>query len=358
MIFLIILAVLTGTTAAVLNHPSFGRAPRGERLERIGRSPNYRDGKFHNIHPTPITTAEKGGLSGIWHFLFGKRRDLKPENDLPTVKTDLHGLDRNEETVVWFGHSSYFIQSGGKRFLVDPVLTNRPPMSLMFRPFKGTDVYTPDNIPDVDFLIVTHEHWDHLDYNTVKRLKNRVGKVVCPLGVGEHFEYWGFPPERIAEMDWYDTLYADDRLAIHCLPARHYSNRILKRDRTLWASFMIDGPQRIYLSGDGGYDTHFAEIGEKFPGIDLAVMENGQYDRDWRYIHLMPDELVRAIDDLKPRTVLTVHNSKYALCKHPWHEPLDNIRKASAGRPSRLLTPRIGEKTSLRDTVATSGKWW
>ena len=348
MIFLIILAVLTGTTAAVLNHPSFGRAPRGERLERIGRSPNYRDGKFHNIHPTPITTAEKGGLSGIWHFLFGK----------PTVKTDLHGLDRNEETVVWFGHSSYFIQSGGKRFLVDPVLTNRPPMSLMFRPFKGTDVYTPDNIPDVDFLIVTHEHWDHLDYNTVKRLKNRVGKVVCPLGVGEHFEYWGFPPERIAEMDWYDTLYADDRLAIHCLPARHYSNRILKRDRTLWASFMIDGPQRIYLSGDGGYDTHFAEIGEKFPGIDLAVMENGQYDRDWRYIHLMPDELVRAIDDLKPRTVLTVHNSKYALCKHPWHEPLDNIRKASAGRPYRLLTPRIGEKTSLRDTVATSGKWW
>ena len=358
MIFLIILAVLTGTTAAVLNHPSFGRAPRGERLERIGRSPNYRDGKFHNIHPTPITTAEKGGLSGIWHFLFGKRRDLKPENDLPTVKTDLHGLDRNEETVVWFGHSSYFIQSGGKRFLVDPVLTNRPPMSLMFRPFKGTDVYTPDDIPDVDFLIVTHEHWDHLDYNTVKRLKNRVGKVVCPLGVGEHFEYWGFPPERIAEMDWYDTLYADDRLAIHCLPARHYSNRILKRDRTLWASFMIDGPQRIYLSGDGGYDTHFAEIGEKFPGIDLAVMENGQYDRDWRYIHLMPDELVRAIDDLKPRTVLTVHNSKYALCKHPWHEPLDNIRKASAGRPYRLLTPRIGEKTSLRDTVATSGKWW
>ena len=340
MIFLIILAVLTGTTAAVLNHPSFGRAPRGERLERIGRSPNYRDGKFHNIHPTPITTAEKGGLSGIWHFLFGKRRDLKPENDLPTVKTDLHGLDRNEETVVWFGHSSYFIQSGGKRFLVDPVLTNRPPMSLMFRPFKGTDVYTPDDIPDVDFLIVTHEHWDHLDYNTVKRLKNRVGKVVCPLGVGEHFEYWGFPPERIAEMDWYDTLYADDRLAIHCLPARHYSNRILKRDRTLWASFMIDGPQRIYLSGDGGYDTHFAEIGEKFPGIDLAVMENGQYDRDWRYIHLMPDELVRAIDDLKPRTVLTVHNSKYALCKHPWHEPLDNIRKASAGRPYRLLTPR------------------
>ena len=159
-------------------------------------------------------------------------------------------------------------------------------------------------------------------------------------------------------MDWYDTLYADDRLAIHCLPARHYSNRILKRDRTLWASFMIDGPQRIYLSGDGGYDTHFAEIGEKFPGIDLAVMENGQYDRDWRYIHLMPDELVRAIDDLQPRTVLTVHNSKYALCKHPWHEPLDNIRKASAGRPYRLLTPRIGEKTSLRDTVTTSGKWW
>lgn len=358
MIAILILVVLGGVVVAVLNHPAFGRAPRGERLERILRSPNYRDGKFHNFHPTPTTTMEKGGIRVFWDFLFGKRIDLKPEHDLPTVKTDLHGLDRQEDVVVWFGHSSYFIQSGGKRFLVDPVLTNGWPMSLMFRPFKGTEVYTPDDIPEVDFLVITHEHWDHLDYHTVKRLRERTGKVVCALGVGEYFEYWGFEPERIVEMDWNDSFRAGDDLTIYCLPARHYSNRKIKRNQTLWASFLIDGKQRIFLSGDGGYDTHFAEIGKQFPHIDLAVMENGQYDKDWRYIHMMPDELPRAIGDLQPRQVLTVHHSKYALCKHPWYEPLNRIYEVSAQKGYQLLTPRIGERVELKDTVAGTGKWW
>lgn len=358
MITIFILAILGGAVAVVLNHPAFGRAPRGERLERVKRSPNYRDGKFQNFHPTPTTTMEKGGLRGFWNFLFGKNPGLKPVHDLPVVKTDLHHLDRSAELVVWFGHSSYFIQSGGKRFLVDPVLTNHFPMSLMFSPFKGTEVYTPEDVPDVDFLVITHEHWDHLDYNTVKRLKDRIGKVVCGLGVGEHFEYWGFSPERIVEMDWNDSFRPDDSLTIYCLPARHYSNRKLKKDQTLWASFLIDGERRIYLSGDGGYDTHFAAIGERFPGIDLAVMENGQYDRDWRYIHMMPAELPQAIQDLRPRQVLTVHHSKYALCKHPWIEPLNHIYEESVHQSYKLLTPRIGELIDLCDTTAVTGKWW
>lgn len=358
MVMIIILAVLGGLFLIALQHPGFGRAPRGERLERIRRSPNYRDGKFQNIHPMPITTMEKSGLRSYWDFLFGKRPDLKPEKALPIVKTDLHRLRRDEEVVVWFGHSSYFIQSGGKRFLIDPVLSSRLPMSLMFRPFKGTDVYTPEDIPDIDFLVITHEHWDHLDYHTVKQIKDRTGKVVCPLGVGEHFEYWGFEPERIVEMDWNDSYRADDGLTIYCLPARHYSNRKIKRGQTLWASFLIDGTRRIYLAGDSGYDTHFAEIGERFPGIDLAVMENGQYDLDWRYIHILPDELPQAIRDLNPARVLTVHHSKFALSKHPWYDPLNHISKNSAGQAYRLLTPRIGEPVNLRDTTATTGKWW
>ncbi len=358
MIVILILVALGGVVAMAFHHPSFGRAPRGERLERIRRSPNYRDGKFHNLHPTPTTTMEKSGLRGYWDFFFGDRPDLKPDRDLPTVKTDLHRLGREEEVVVWFGHSSYFIQSGGKRFLIDPVLTSGFPMSLMFRPFRGTDVYKPEDIPDIDFLMITHEHWDHLDYNTVKQIKDRTGKVVCALGVGEHFEYWGVEPERIVEMDWNDSFRADDSLTIHCLPARHYSNRKIKRGQTLWASFLIDGVRRIYLAGDSGYDTHFAEIGRRFPGIELAVMENGQYDRDWRYIHILPDELPRAIRELGPKRVLTVHHSKYALCKHPWYEPLNAIYKNSAGQPYELLTPMIGEPVNLRDTAGVAERWW
>lgn len=342
----------------IFRHPAFGRAPQGERLERIKRSPNYRDGKFRNQHATPTMTPKGGRLSIFWDFLFGKHPDKKPERALPVRKTDLRRLDRNEDVIVWFGHASYFLQSGGKRFVVDPVLTNKFPMSLMFQPFKGTDVYTPGDLPEIDYLIITHEHWDHLDYNTVVALKDRVGKVVCGLGVGEHFEYWGFRPEQIIEMDWQDAYTAEDGLRIYCLPARHFANRMPEDGRTLWASFLIDGKQRIYLSGDGGYDTHFAEIGKRFPGIDLAVMENGQYDKDWRHIHMMPDELPKAIRDLNPRQVLTVHNSKFCLSKHPWYEPLDNVYHASENQSYKLLTPEIGEKVNLDDTTGTTGKWW
>ena len=187
-------------------------------------------------------------------------------------------------------------------------------------------------------------YWDHLDYYTVKQLKDRIGTIICGLGVGEYFEYWGFSPEHIVEMDWYDSYRIDNDCQIYCLPARHFSNRLLKNAQTLWASFMIDGKQQIYLSGDGGYDTHFAEIGKRFPQIDLAIMENGQYNEDWRYIHLMPDDLPLAIKDLHPKQVLTVHHSKYALSKHPWYEPLENIHKASKPQSYKLLTPMIGEK--------------
>ena len=341
---LLFVVLLIGTGSIIFYHPAFGRLPRGERLERIKRSPNYRDEKFHNIHLTPTTTMKKGGVQVFWDFFFGKQPDLKPHKSLPTVKTDLLHLDRNEDLVIWFGHSSYLIQNGGKRFLIDPVLTNRFPASLMFQPFKGTDLYKPEDIPDIDFLIITHEHWDHLDYYTVKQLKDRIGTIICGLGVGEYFEYWGFSPEHIVEMDWYDSYRIDNDCQIYCLPARHFSNRLLKNAQTLWASFMIDGKQQIYLSGDGGYDTHFAEIGKRFPQIDLAIMENGQYNEDWRYIHLMPDDLPLAIKDLHPKQVLTVHHSKYALSKHPWYEPLENIHKASKPQSYKLLTPMIGEK--------------
>lgn len=355
---LVFIILLAGSVFTILNHPAFGRLPQGERLERIKRSPNYRDGKFHNIHLTPATTMKKGGAQAFWDFFFGKHPDLKPHKSLPTVKTDLLHLDRNEDLIIWFGHSSYLVQSGGKRFLIDPVLTNKFPASLMFQPFKGTDLYKPEDIPDIDFLIITHEHWDHLDYYTVKQLKDRTGAVICGLGVGEYFEYWGFPPKHIVEMDWYDCYHIDNECQIHCLPARHFSNRLLKNAQTLWASFMIDGKQQIYLSGDGGYDTHFAEIGKRFPQIDLAIMENGQYNEDWRYIHLMPNDLPLAIKDLRPKQALTVHHSKYALSKHPWYEPLENIHKASNPQSYKLLTPMIGEKINLNDTNCVSKKWW
>ncbi|MBR1521407.1 MAG: MBL fold metallo-hydrolase [Bacteroidaceae bacterium] len=347
---LIILAVLIGWQGYEF-WVAVGRQPRGERLERCKQSPQWKDGEFVNVHETPTLTGDEGFFGQMRKFLFGKVNDLKPSRDIPVVKTALKDIPREEEICVWLGHSTVYIQTGGARFLFDPVLTNKLPVWWFMRPFKGTDAYTVDDIPEVDYLVITHDHWDHLDWKMVRALKDRVGQVVCALGIGEHFEYWGYDPKKIHDLDWGERFGP-----LHCLPTRHFSGR-LGQHKTLWASYLIDGSRRIFVSGDGGYDERFKQIGEKYPDIDLAVMENGQYDEGWRHIHTLPCELPTAISDLGARRVLTYHNSKYALANHSWTAPLDSIYEHAKGQPWHLLTPRIGEPILL-DEQQKFEKWW
>ena len=360
MIYFLLMAVLALVVwLGTLLWVEAGQLPRGQRLERVRQSPQWADGEFHNQETTPQFTGDKSAFRVMWDFMFSKMDGLSHLNPVPTVKTDLKALQPHEEVVVWLGHSSVFVQTGGKRFLFDPVLTATLPVTLFMRPFKGADTYTPADLPPVDYLIITHDHWDHLDYHTVKALRKRVGAVVCPLGVGQHFEYWGYEAHLVHEMDWGDSLAIDSTATLRCLPARHFSGRLLGRNRTLWASYLIDGARRIYVSGDGGYDRRFAAIGKKYPGIDLAIMENGQYNADWRYIHMMPHLLPQAVDDLGAGRLLTYHNSKYALARHRWNEPLDSIASAARGHGWQLLTPRIGQPVNLEASQAQQiDRWW
>ena len=265
----------------------------------------------------------------MWKFLFRENAaGVRPTEPMEVTRTDLKALDANQELLVWFGHSSYLVQTAGRRILVDPVFCRAAPVSFVNRPFAATDAYAPEDMPRIDYLVITHDHWDHLDYETVVRLRERVGRVVCPLGVGEHFEYWGFEPERIVELDWDEEAMTEEEFRVVCLPTRHFSGRGLRRNRTLWASFLIDSPtQRIYIGGDGGYDDRFADIGRRFPGITLAMLENGQYNEAWRYIHTMPEYLGRAARELGAERIVTVHHSKYALARHAWDEPLEHARR-------------------------------
>lgn len=343
-----IFGMLVLSVILVLNHPAFGRLPRGERQKRIEHSPNYRDGQFVNKELTPFMTTSKSR----WRIMWDNLTEKKPENLVPSagmqaVKTDLKQLDLSKDAIVWFGHSSYLLVNGGRKVLVDPVLTTGFPASLMMRPFKGTDVYSPEDIPEVDYLIITHDHYDHLDYGTVKAIRGRVGKVICPLGVGEHFEFWGYPAEKIVEMDWNEVYATDDGFKVTCLPARHFSGRFLRQNPTLWASFMIEGHSTVYIGGDSGYGTHFAEIGKRFPQIDLAILENGQYNKDWRYIHTLPTQLPKAIYDLHAAVTLPVHNSKFALSRHAWDEPVRKIEEAAAKDSSlHIIQAIIGKPTT------------
>lgn len=358
--FLLAVFALSAIGIAIfLNSPSFGKLPSGARLERIKQSPNYRDGKFQNQEPTTLLTNGKSRMQSLWEFFFLKVNDLVPSQDVSAVKTDLKALSLNEDLIVWMGHSSLYIQLGGKRILVDPVLVSASPVSFINKPFRGTSIYRPDDMPPVDILLITHDHWDHLDYATVLALKNNIGQIVCPLGVGEHFAYWGFSPEIIHELDWYESANLTEEILLTSVPARHFSGRGLTSNQTLWTGYMLQhSAGNILLSGDTGYGKHIKAIKEKFGTIDFAILENGQYNEDWRYIHMVPDDLIQAINELGPRRLMTVHHSKYALARHAWNEPMEKIASAAENLGFPLVTPKIGDVVRLRDTVQTFQTWW
>ena len=353
-----IIVLLTGLVFIFLGHPKFGKLPAGERLERIKYSPHYKDGSFTNLNHTPQMTGEGGFLKIMKDMYSAKNR--RPTDLIPSVKTDLLNLDMGKDILVWFGHSSYFMQIDGKRFLVDPVFCgNASPFSFMIKSFEGTDIYTPEDIPEIDYLIVTHDHWDHLDYKTIKELKPKIGKVITGLGTGAHLESWGYDAVKIIEKDWYDHVDLGTGFSLDITPARHFSGRSTKPNQTLWVSFVLQTPTtRIFIGGDGGYDEHLAEIGEKFGGFDLAILENGQYNTSWKYIHLMPDEVLQAAKDLRAKRLFPVHSSKFALANHSWDTPLKAISEFNKTVNQPLVIPIIGELVYLKDTTQIFKEWW
>ncbi|TRZ43798.1 MBL fold metallo-hydrolase [Robertkochia solimangrovi] len=356
-IFLALFLVLA--TWLFMQHPKFGKAPEGARLERMEQSPNFREGSFQNLSETP-QLAEDASMAGVmFKFLFEKKDGVKPADTLKFSKTDLKTLDKADEVYIWMGHSSYFIQTGGKRFLVDPVLSGAAsPLSFTTRAFPGSDVYKAEDIPEIDYLVISHDHWDHLDYETVTALRSRIKHVIAPLGVGAHLEHWDFNPDTITELDWYESVSFDNFVTFNAEPARHFSGRGFKRNGTLWASYLLEiGGQKIYIGGDSGYDDHFKVIGKKYGSIDLAILETGQYNSAWKYIHMIPGEQIQALKDLNAKRYIPVHNSKFALAMHTWKEPIEAVVKANDGS-IRIITPEIGEKVFWENDSIQYDAWW
>lgn len=358
-IFILIFAILAALGGYLfMQTKPFGKLPEGERLNKVQQSPNYKNGEFANLSPTEIRTGKQSEWQIFYDFLFEKIDNLRPLHPLPSVKTDLRQLPIDRNFFVWFGHSSYLLQIDGTKFLVDPVLVGGSPVSFVNKMFDGSNVYSPEEMPDIDYLIITHDHWDHLDYEAVSRLLPKVKKVITALGVGAHLEYWGYPADKIIELDWNQQQIFDD-VNITALPARHFSGRTLTRNQTLWASFMLEtANETVYIGGDSGYDPVYREIGKRFPNISLALIENGQYNSNWANIHIQPDELVQAIKELNPKKVISVHNAKFALAKHSWKEPLTLLSQAAERENLPLFTPMIGEVFYFTENTQQFGKWW
>jgi L-ascorbate metabolism protein UlaG (beta-lactamase superfamily) len=375
-----------------------GNSPAGMRLERMRRSPNYKADRFENLVPTEVTVRGISFFKMLREFR-NRPADTAPAGRIPAVKTDLRALPAEGAWIVWFGHSSYLLKIGGMTILVDPVFSgNASPVSFFAKAFAGTEVYGVEEMPEIDVLLLTHDHYDHLDYKTVKRLAPGVKRVCTSLGVGAHLEAWGVAAGKIVELDWWESwefggaggggggrLGGAGGLTLMAAPARHFSGRSFKRGGTLWSSFVLKGRgYSLYLGGDSGYEGHFREIGERCGPFDLAILECGQYGKNWPYIHMLPEQTVQAALDLKAAALMPVHWGKFTLALHAWDEPVRRLMaaaevagasaaaaggvpsgaRATAGVPSgaaanglAVVTPMIGQAFRVGGPYPAE-RWW
>jgi len=335
-----------------------GKNPAGESLAKVQQSPNYRDDIFQNISVTEVM-AEKGAFFKTFRKFLNKPENTKPPKPLPSVKTDLKNLPDGNPVLVWFGHSSYLLKIDGKHILVDPVFSGyaSPIKMKSTMNFEGTNVYNVDDMPQIDILLITHDHYDHLDYKTVLKLNHKTKHIITSLGVASHLDYWGFNRNKITELDWNDKVDIDG-FTFTSAPARHFSGRSFKRAKTLWASFILKSKNNtIYIGADSGYDTHFKQIGEKHGPFDIAILESGQYNEAWHNIHMMPEETVQASIDLNAKVLLPVHWGKFCLSLHPWNEPIERVIKKAEELNVKLTTPMIGEPLIIGEKYPAK-MWW
>lgn len=338
---------------------SLGKNPSGTQLAYLQQLPNYRNGAFQN--PDTAYNPQTDGVNRInaLKTIFNKPESVTPQQPVPWVKTNIKDSVFAGPTVIWFGHSSVLLKLAGANILIDPIFSgNAGPVPGMVKAFKGSTHYKAEDMPDIDVLLISHDHYDHLDYKTVKKLRNRIKKVVVPMGVASHFVYWGFNPKNIVELNWHQQYELPNGIKITATPARHTSNRTFAAKKTLWASYVIAASNyRLFYSGDGGYGNHFKQIGRQYGPFNLALMECGQYNQNWLSHHMLPKQTAQAAADLQAKMIQPVHWAKFAEAAHPWNEPVQLLIPAAQALGITVSTPRIGEPYTLGQP-AKRAVWW
>ncbi|GGF93667.1 MBL fold metallo-hydrolase [Paenibacillus abyssi] len=327
-----------------------------------GQSKNFSKGKFVNQIPTLMDTGVRTTLSILRDFMKGNPNG-KPAGRVPVQPMDARLIQRDDQArLTWFGHSAVLLELGGKTILLDPMLGKAPSPVPLF----GSKRYSEklpvevEELPPIDAVLLSHDHYDHLDYGTIKKLKNKARQFFVPLGVGRHLKRWGIDESQIEEHDWWDE-FEFEGLTLACTPARHFSGRgLTDRNATLWCSWVILAGEhkKVYFSGDSGYGPHFAEIGEKYGPFDMTLMECGQYDERWSAIHMMPEETVQAHIDVKGKIMIPIHWSAFTLALHDWTDPIERVTKAAQEHDISISTPRIGETVTIGSVIYPASAWW
>ncbi len=347
-----IAAISISSVAFALNfHPAFGGSFGPKHGERMSRSDSWNGSKF--VNPQPIWQDTFGGLSRQ----LGSVADASPATGYrPSASAPIG--QSSDLAITWLGHSSLIIEARAVRILIDPVWSDRVSPFSWIGPRRYFPVGKELRPTDVDLVLISHDHYDHLDRGTIERLAQGNAVFVVPLGVGTHLGRWGIPGGRIRELDWWES-FRTDRIRITATPARHGAGRVSPfANKTLWAGFAIEvAGRKIWYSGDTGYHDDIAEIGRRLGPFDVTMIEAGQYDRTWPDWHLGPEQAVAAHEAVGGERLLPVHWGGFTLAHHGWTEPAERILAAARCRQVRLLLPMPGERIGLGD-AGKSGRWW
>ena len=362
--------LVTASVVYFLASRQFGALPSGERLERFKKSPQFDAdaGRFRNQNPRDFQ-GEMNFVEMLKGFIFGKEIRV-PTEPLPSQRPDLEKLmvetgDKNIFRLTWLGHSSVLTRIANQTILIDPTLSKRvSPVALFGGRFQAQPLKV-EELPEIDTVLLSHDHYDHLDYDSIVKLEalRKPKQYLVPLGVGARLESFGVSPEKIRELDWWDSV-SFEGLEIVATPAQHFSGRGMGDSlRTFWCGFSIRTPDfSIYYTGDTGYHTPFKEIGERLGPHDFALVESGQYNQLWRYVHLLPEEVVQAAIDAKVSQIMPLHWGMYTLSFHDWFDPIETVTNLSEAKGVFVHTPTLGQIVEIKKgstpPEGTYKKWW
>lgn len=338
----------------------FGAKVTNKLIELYAKSPNWHNGKFHNIEKTSMDFR----LQNFPEFLYKQiwqRKGRYPAKALPVLPFDKTNFLSNSSKIklIWYGHSAILLRINNKTLLIDPMLgSDAGPGSLLsIKRFSANTLQLIDDFPAIDLVLITHDHYDHLDLSSINKLKSKTRHFFAALGVGRHLQEWGIDKNKITEFDWWSHQNFDD-ISIHFTPSRHFSGRgIRDRFKSLWGGWAIrTGFESIYISGDGGYGEHFRDVGNKLGPFDFGLMECGQYNENWHQLHMYPEESVQAALDAKVQKIMAIHWGAFALAQHGWIEPIERFTREAEQREIPFSTPDIGQLIDVSDEIITP--WW
>jgi len=346
-----------------LRSPVFGARLSNEQLAQLAKSPqfNITTNEFENRRPELFEQMrESSSMIDMLSEWFRRPSDTRPPGLMPEVKPNLDVFPSKDSDVqvIWLGHSTFLLSVSGKIILIDPVFSKSvAPVSFVARRFQAPPISLSE-LPPVDIVLLSHDHYDHLDMPSIRHFENTSTVFIAPLGVGAHLQRWGIAENRITEKDWWENHEIGD-IELIAAPAQHFSGRDgINNNKTLWSSWIIRSDHsNLYFSGDSGYDTHFKIIGDRYGPFDLAFMEVGQYDVRWPTVHLFPEEAVVAASELRAERILPIHWGMFELAFHSWNEPVTRLEKALNGKQIQLVSPQLGETITLSDQIATT-RWW